>query len=269
MGVEILMSCMHQHDDALIRSSRLTGDVTVINQCDREDFREYPTPDGTARIWSVTDRGLTRSRNLALEKARGDICMLCDDDETFLPGYADTIRAAYDRNPRADILIFKMVNRPPSFPDREMDLGFPAIMKVSSWQISFRRQRLLDSGVRFDTHLGAGTGNGAEEELKFLLDALRAGLRIRYVPEAVASVAQEVSTWFTGFDEAFFVNRGATTRYIFGTVPAAAYGVYYVLRKKHLYQDNLTPAQALAAIFRGIREDKIGNQVRQERRNIQ
>jgi len=92
------------------------------------------------------------------------------------------------------------------------------------------------------------------------LDCERAGLVIYYVPVVIASVAQEASTWFAGFNEAFFENRGATTRYILGTGLATLYAVYYVLRKKSLYQQNLSSGAALRATLRGIRNNKIGKQ---------
>jgi len=260
MTLEVLMSCMHQSDDTLVHNSQLTGNVLMINQCDHEDYVEYKTVSGIVRMFSTKDRGLTRSRNMAIAHARGDICLICDDDEVFVPGYEDAILTAYRDYPQADIIIFKMANRDPSFPDQSMRLRFPQTMKVSSWQISFRRKRLLESGVRFDELLGAGTGNGAEEELKFLLDCERAGLVIYYVPVVIASVAQEASTWFAGFNEAFFENRGATTRYILGTGLATLYAVYYVLRKKSLYQQNLSSGAALRATLRGIRNNKIGKQ---------
>ena len=197
---------------------------------------------------------------MAIANATGDICLICDDDEVFVPGYETAILEAYRDNPHADVIIFKMANREPSFPERTMQLKFPQTMKVSSWQISFRRDQLLKSGVRFDELLGAGTGNGAEEELKFLLDCERAGLVIYYVPAVIASVAQEASTWFSGFNETFFENRGATTRYILGAGLATVYAVYYVLRKKSLYQQNISTGAALRATLRGIRNNKIGKQ---------
>lgn len=260
MTLEVLMSCMHQSDDTLVRNSQLNGNVLMINQCDHEDYVEYRTVSGTVRMFSTKDRGLTRSRNMAIANARGDICLVCDDDEVFVPDYENAILTAYHDHPEADIIIFKMANRAPSFPDQPMRLRFPKTMKVSSWQISFRRERLRESGVRFDELLGAGTGNGAEEELKFLLDSERAGLVIYYVPVVIASVAQEASTWFSGFNETFFENRGATTRYILGTGLATLYAVYYVLRKKSLYQQNLSTGAALRATLRGIRNNKIGKQ---------
>lgn len=232
----------------------------MINQCDREHYAEYPAANGTVRMFFTTQRGLTKSRNLAVKKARADICLLCDDDEVFVSGYEAAILRAYEENAQADVIIFKMVNRAPSFEDKVIRLRFPQTMKVSSWQISFRRERLLASGVRFDELLGAGTGNGAEEELKFLLDCERAGLVIYYVPVSIASVAQEESTWFGGFDESFFENRGATTRYILGAGLASVYAIYYILRKKNLYSQSISPKSALSATFRGIRENKIGKQ---------
>jgi len=265
MKLEVLMSCMHQVDDILVRRSGLTGDVVVINQCDREGYAEYPTPRGTARMFFTRQRGLTRSRNMALEKARADICLLCDDDEAFLPDYADRIVSAYESLPQADVIILKMENRPASFPDRVKRLRFPWTMKVSSWQISFRRDRLLASNVRFDELLGAGTGNGAEEELKFLLDCERAGLRIYYVPAVIASVSQESSTWFSGFDLRFFENRGATTRYILGAGMASLYAVYYIIRKRPIYEAAVSPGAALRAVFRGIRENRISKQAARRR----
>lgn len=260
MKLEVLMSCMHQSDAALVYESQITSNCVVINQCDREENAVFTTKNGVIRMFSTKERGLTKSRNMAIAKSNGDVCLLCDDDEQFVPNYEQKIIDAYNQLPQADVIIFKMVNRTPSFQDKVMRLRFPQTMKVASWQISFRREKLLEAGVRFDENLGAGSGNGAEEELKFLLDCQRAGLKIYYVPVEIASVAQTTSTWFGGFTETFFENRGATTRYILGAGLAILYGLYYVIRKRDLYQETISPMQALKALFRGIRENKISKQ---------
>ena len=189
MKLEILMSCMHQRDDMLIRVSRITGDVLVVNQCDEEAYTEFSTRDGLARIYSTKQRGLTKSRNMAVRNAKGDICLLCDDDEIFAKDYDKKIIKVYEQLPQADVVIFKMENRPSAFQNKIMRIRFPQTLHVSSWQISFRRENLLKANVFFDELLGAGTGNGAEEELKFLRDCERAGLQIYYVPTEIASVA--------------------------------------------------------------------------------
>ncbi len=43
------------------------------------------------------------------------------------------------------------------------------------------------------------SGNGAEEELKFLLDCQRAGLRIYYVPTGIAAVGSQVDNPISTF----------------------------------------------------------------------
>lgn len=262
MKLDILMSCMHQEDMHLIAASGITGSAVVINQCNREGLREYPEDPGRIKWQDSLDRGLTKSRNLAISMSDADICLLCDDDEKFVPDYEKKILDAYERLPQADVIIFRMCDRPSAFPNQIMRLKFPKTMHVSSWQISFRRERLLAAEVKFDELMGAGTGNGAEEELKFMTDCQKAGLQIYYVPEEIASVAQAESTWFEGFNEQFFYNRGATTRYILKFPLAAAYGVFYVLKKKPMYEGQITPGNALKATFRGILENKIGAQAK-------
>ncbi len=264
MKLEILLSCMNQADGHLIEQSNIAGDAVVINQCDQNGYFEKKTKDGVARFFSTSDRGLTKSRNMAIAKSNADICLLCDDDEVFVDSYAQKIINSYEKLPFADIIIFKMTNRTPSFEDKVMRLKFPKTMKVSSWQISFRRENIQKAGVQFDTLLGAGSGNGAEEELKFLRDCEKAGLKIYYVPEAIASVGQTESTWFNGFDSTFFENRGATTRYILGLWLSLLYAFYYVFTKRNMYKKDISTASALSHILRGIHHNKITKQKRGE-----
>lgn len=262
MKLEILLSCMFQSDRKLIENSRITSDATVINQCDEEKYEEYKTPNGVAKVYSTTERGLTKSRNMAIAKSNADVCMLCDDDEVFVIDYEEKILKAYNEIPSADVIIFKMVDRPTRFGDEVKQLKFPQTMQVSSWQISFKRESLVKSGVRFDELLGAGTGNGAEEELKFLTDCEKAGLKIYYCPTEIASVGQTQSTWFKGFTEQFFIDRGATTRYILGFPLASLYAFYYILRKRNEYSSQISSFKALKSIFKGMAENKVGKQAK-------
>ncbi|MBQ8932241.1 MAG: hypothetical protein IJ045_07400 [Ruminiclostridium sp.] len=66
MKLEVLLSCMHKEDMDIISDSRITGSAVVINQCDKEDYDELKTKNGLARMYSVKDRGLIKSRNKAI-----------------------------------------------------------------------------------------------------------------------------------------------------------------------------------------------------------
>lgn len=254
---EILLSCMFLSDSKeMIMRSHITSDTVIINQCDEENYKEENICNALLRTFSVTDRGLTKSRNLAISKSQADICIICDDDEIFNEGYEKAVLSAYDALPDADIIIFDMVDRPLKWGNSIKRLGYIDLMSVSSWQITFRREKLLASGVLFDENMGAGSGNGAEEEFRFLTQCRKAKLRIYHYPFRLASVAQTQSTWFKGFDEEFFVNRGNTTRYIMGLPLSVLYAAYYAFAKRKQLS-GMSMLRAFSYTVKGIKENRL------------
>ena len=254
---EILLSCMFLSDsEEMIKRSHITSDTVIINQCDEENYKEENICNALIRTFSVTDRGLTKSRNLAISKSQADICIICDDDEIFNEGYEKAVSSAYDALPDADIIIFDMVDRPLKWGNSIKRLGYIDLMSVSSWQITFRREKLLASGVLFDENMGAGSGNGAEEEFRFLTQCRKAKLRIYHYPFRLASVAQTQSTWFKGFDEEFFVNRGNTTRYIMGLPLSVLYAAYYAFAKRKQLS-GMSMFSAFSYTVKGIKENRL------------
>lgn len=254
---EILLSCMFLSDSKeMIKRSHITSDTVIINQCDEENYKEENICNALLRTFSVTDRGLTKSRNLAISKSQADICIICDDDEIFNKGYEKAVLSAYDALPDADIIIFDMVDRPLKWGNSIKRLGYIDLMSVSSWQITFRREKLLASGVLFDENMGAGSGNGAEEEFRFLTQCRKAKLRIYHYPFRLASVAQTQSTWFKGFDEEFFVNRGNTTRYIMGLPLSVLYAAYYAFAKRKQLS-GMSMLRAFSYTVKGIKENRL------------
>lgn len=254
---EILLSCMFLSDSKeMIKRSHITSDTVIINQCDEENYKEENICNALLRTFSVTDRGLTKSRNLAISKSQADICIICDDDEIFNEGYEKAVSSAYDALPDADIIIFDMVDRPLKWGNSIKRLDYIDLMSVSSWQITFRREKLLASGVLFDENMGAGSGNGAEEEFRFLTQCRKAKLRIYHYPFRLASVAQTQSTWFKGFDEEFFVNRGNTTRYIMGLPLSVLYAAYYAFAKRKQLS-GMSMLRAFSYTVKGIKENRL------------
>lgn len=258
MKLEILLSCMNLQDEDIIERSRIESDTIIVNQCDHDDYSEIEKNGHRIRTWSVNDRGLTKSRNYAIRRSEADICLLCDDDEVFADNYETGILTAYKDIPDADVIIFNIGNRPAHWGDIPKRLGYLDLMHVASWQISFRRQSLIENEVYFDERMGAGSGNGAEEEFRFLTDCRKKKLAIYYVPFAIADVAQTKSTWFKGYNEEFFINRGNTTRYIMGYVPAVLYAAYYSVRKRHQFDNDISWFKAFRLIMKGVHENRLG-----------
>ena len=260
MRLEVLVSCMNQTDMSILKRTGITSDALIINQCGRDGFDRTTVRGRAARMISTTARGLSKSRNMALANAEGDICLLCDDDERFVRAYEKIICGAFLRIPDADLIAFDIANQPCRLKKRAQRLKRLQLLRVSSWQIAFRRESVISAGVRFDEYMGAGTGNGAQEENKFLLDCERSGLKIYYVPIAIGSVAQAHSTWFAGFTEDFFYKRGTATRYMLGLPLAVLYAGYYLAAKRRLYRGEISVGRAAVAVLKGIVSNDIAGQ---------
>lgn len=250
MKFQVILSCMHNKDFSIIERSGL-GNVNtlVINQCDTN--ADYKVEEGIHTMIYTATRGLSVSRNMAIDNSDADICLVSDDDEFFVPDLEKLVVDAYEKFPQADLIVFRMVNRSTKLGDKPKKLSKLELLRVSSWQISFKLASVKGK-VAFDTNLGAGTKNGAGEENKFLLDCYRAGLSIYYVPIKIAAVAQESSTWFHGYDRRFFFNRGKTTRYILGLPLSLLYAVHYLVTKRRRYTKDISVKIAAKELFRGI-----------------
>lgn len=265
MTLEVLLSCMHQKDDGIITRSNLGKVKTlVVDQCDiAED--EMVEINHLHRLYHTNTRGLSVSRNLAIQNAQADICLLSDDDEIFVDALEERISRAYERFPEADLIIFQLSNRYKKLGDRPRQLRKYDLLRVASWQISFRLSSVKDQ-ILFDPLLGAGTGNGGGEENKFLLDCWRAGKKIFFVPEIIAEgINDSGSTWFSGWNKSFFYNRGKTTRYILGLPVSLAYAVYFLLGKRRLYRDEISVWDAAKSLLSGILNNDLARKEQQMR----
>lgn len=251
MEVEVLLSCMYEEDFSLIEKSNLRGkNVLLVNQCNvSEPF--MLTEGGSYRMLKTPTRGISVSRNLAIAHAKADVCVLADNDEIFWDGFDDKISQAYTELPDADLIIFKITNIPKKLGSVTRRLRKKDLLRVCSLQITFRPSSLRGK-VSFDKNLGAGSGNGASEENKFLLECYGKGLKLYYVPVEIASLRENESTWFQGYDEEFFFNRGKTTRYIYGVPFALVYGVYYLVRKRPKYKTDMSVWSAFRSLLKGI-----------------
>ena len=274
LNFELLLSCINQKDFSIIERSRIQSDVLIVNQyCSIKKEEKLPYLETQeiggffCRKYNVQEKGISRSRNFAIRNAQADICLLADDDEEFCSQYREMILSSFERYPYADILIFRIGNRPKKVRTTFHPVYFPEILRVSSCQIAFRRKRVIEKKIVFDEDMGAGTGNGAEEEIKFLLECLKQKLKIFNVPVTIAMMQENNhSTWFYGYNEVFFENRGMTTRYLFGTSFALGYGIYYIWTKRELYQDDISAKQAWNALRRGIKQNRLGKKKRKEKR---
>ena len=109
MGPEVLLSAMFLENEDYIDTLFIHTDCVVINQCDSEDVRRSvrDSAGGHSDICYVKtrERGLSKSRNMALSYAKGPVCILCDNDVEYVSDYDRIINDAFSRHPDADLRI--------------------------------------------------------------------------------------------------------------------------------------------------------------------
>jgi len=247
---------MHQTDKSIIKHIGLECDAVVVNQCDCDSIESFEH-NGRHITWiNSTQRGLSRSRNMALVNSTADICLLVDDDEELEPGYTATIASAFERNLRASVIGFQVQGIESVFKTYaggEGRVGFMRSMKMASVEIAIKRMDLIDNGIKFNEMIGAGTKYYMGEENAMLFNCLSKGLKIYYVPQVIGRVHIGNSTWFNGFDAKYFHNRGAVFTAMSQKWSLLLIGQFAV-RKYKLYKKEVSFTNALKLMLNGRKE---------------
>ncbi|WHY86074.1 glycosyltransferase family A protein [Neobacillus novalis] len=214
MEIEVLVSTMNQQSLELTKKMNLNNNVLIINQCDKVDFNQRQSDNSSIRMLTYKERGLSNSRNRAVENAAGDICVLADDDVIYDNDYREKIQGAYDLHKDADIIAFQVIRtgstRLKKFRNYTSVENYVSCMKISSVEITFKRESILKSGIKFNSLFGAGSHFYLGEESIFLYDCLKKGLKIVYVPVRIGTVSTDESTWFKGYTPHLFKSIGAS-----------------------------------------------------------
>ncbi|WP_195932057.1 glycosyltransferase family A protein [Turicibacter sanguinis] len=257
LSFQILLSCMNEKDFSVLANSNINSNTIIVNQCNENGIEQIKDK---VIMFNVAENGLSRSRNLAISKSNKDICLLADDDEFFYDNLEEIILNTYKNCPKADIIIFEFENKRKNLSKNIRKLYFFEMLKISSVQISFKRNSIQEKNIKFDTLLGAGTGNGAGEENKFLIDCYKSGLKIYYAPIDIGYLRDDKeSTWFRGYNEDYFYKRGKATRYYLGIFLATIYGIYFILFKNKIYSDFITRKKAFLFLMKGIYATRLGS----------
>ena len=203
MRLNILISCYNGSVDgvgAMFQPQRDDVRYVVSHQMS-EDYAQACPPLSMDRedvIYApFRGRGISRNRNHCLDvvKAHSDvpgeeICLLADDDVTYLPDSFDKVLAAFREHPEISLAAFRILtpqSQPPFKPYQDKSFVVNKIplrgkYYFSSIELAFRLEAIGD--LRFDEDFGVGAAKWPEggEETIFLSDCLKMGLKMRYFP---------------------------------------------------------------------------------------
>lgn len=254
MVVETLVSTMHQKNLDIVNKMNIQTKAIIINQCDSYGYIEDDIR--SVQMYSFNEKGIGKSRNNALMRATGDICVLADDDEVFVDNYETIIKQAFLNNPKADLILFNVPStnkeRPTVNIIKNKKVNSFNFMKYGAVNIAFKRESILKANVYFSLLFGGGAKYSAGEDTLFIHTCLEKGLNIFSDTAKIASVKQESSSWFSGYNEKYFFDKGVFFASLSKKM-AYALILQYAIRKHSLYKKDVSFKYALRYMIRGVK----------------
>ncbi len=252
--LQVLISTMYLGNPAeLLTKMNIQSSAVIIDQCDcvGEDhlsFRGYPV-----HIYHTTERGLSRSRNMAIANATAEILIFADDDFFYTDGYDAFVTEAFDSFSDADIIVFNAM-RSDGHVYRKLPggrVGKKHRFSINSVRITAKRESFSNHSISFDTEFGAGADISGGEDTIFISDCFRKKLRIYSYDRLLCRGLQpeRQSTWFSGYSPAYFLDRGAIYKRMVKYYPLLIF--YFATKNWKLYCKDISFAKAVQYMFEG------------------
>ncbi|MCF8272436.1 MAG: glycosyltransferase family 2 protein [Flavobacteriaceae bacterium] len=240
LKVEVLISAMHKMSLAFVENmfpfhELINLNILIINQTDKGKELQSTFPN--IRVVNSYGKGLSKSRNLALQNAIGDICLIADDDVEYLPDFEETVINTFIKFPEASIVRFKIETFSGEaykrYPISSKKLNKKKeIENTSSIEIAFKREAICNK-VQFNTNFGLGSYFTCGEEYLFLKETLKQHKKVYFENTAIVKHSVKRSTSNLGSDQ--FVKAQAALYYHDYKLLSYLYlfkFVFFLLRKR-------------------------------------
>ncbi|WP_214891639.1 glycosyltransferase family A protein [Exiguobacterium sp. s142] len=259
MKLEVLISTMYQTGfSKLIRKMKIKSDAIFINQSDSFEYSCINNNNNNIKIFTFPERGIGLSRNNALMRAEGDICLLADDDVILDENYYEIIIKAYEEHPEADVILFNVPSlnhkRPTVDIKKKQKIHHLNYMKYGAVNITFRTKKIQDRAIYFSLAFGGGAKYSAGEDTLFLHNCLEKKLKIVALPKIIGWVEQKDSTWFEGYNKKYFFDKGIFFSHL-SKRNAYLLALQFLIRKHKLYKDQISFNDAFKKIIEGIKNE--------------
>lgn len=214
MELEVLVATMQQTDLSLVEKMNLRQNAVIANQCGRWDYTQSRIDGKQVRMLSTDTKGVGINRNLALQLAEADILLFADDDMVYYDGTLQGVLDAFRQQPDADVIFFCMdyTRDGEIFEQRRHKtkrLHTWNCLRYGAARMAIRREAVVRHRLAFSTLFGGGCRYSSGEDTLFILEAVRAGLKLYASDYVIGKCAKDTSSWFSGYNEKYFYDRGA------------------------------------------------------------
>ncbi len=259
MKLEMLISAVNANPIPLIKGMKPECDSVLINQCDTDGDEELRYGNFSIKVFFRKERGVGRSRNLALANANADVLLFSDEDICYRKGYAKAVLEEFQEHPEADILLFNVnvcKERQTYWNDSFHRVKWYNCGRYPAYSIAIRKDKLQSVGVKYSELFGGGAKYSNGEDSLFLKQCADKGLKLYASTVIIGEEIPRESTWFHGYTEKFFFDRGVLFAYLYGKM-AKVWAIRFVLTKKEMLQGEIKGKQAYRLLCDGIRQGRI------------
>lgn len=223
MGLQVLVAAVGENPATLAGRMNLESDAIIVNQTDRYAYQEYKylCPNGAKKIqcYNLAERGVGLSRNHALLRATGDFLLFADEDIVYDSGYEQKVLEQFAQHPEADFLLFNIrvgETRATYYTERFHRVHLWNAGRYPTYSFAVRRDKLHAAHITFHLWFGGGAKYSNGEDSLFLKDCIAYGLKVYAVPVELGMERERRSTWFQGYTEKFFIDRGVLYHFLYG-----------------------------------------------------
>ena len=245
-SIEVLVACMNQNNLSLYREMNLVTNAVFANQTDKFSYEETKVnkDKNTIKIISTNQRGVGKNRNTALLYASADILLMADEDMRYIDDYTDIVYRAFKEYPNADMIVFDLhYNNIKSESKRKIKkskrLRLYNSLSYGTPRIAIKKKSLDKANIWFSVLYGGGARYTSGEDSLFIVEALKKGMVGYTYPCVIAEVDHGDSTWFKGFNDKYYIDRGY---WIANAFPLLKYpiGIYYAYRLRNSSEKSST-----------------------------
>lgn len=260
MTLEVLVSAVNADIDELIKRIRINSDAIIINQCDKNAYEEKILNSFLVRVYHFKERGVGLSRNNALLRAKADIVLFVDEDETLVENYREIIINEFEKNKNAEMMFFNIntinTDRKTYEIKRNRRVHKYNCLRYGAARLAVRLSVIRANRISFSLLFGGGALYGSGEDSLFIYDSLKKKIRAYSNSYCIATVNQKESSWFTGYHSKFFFDKGALLYSLHGHM-AIFFTLIFLLRHREFYE-KIGFKQALISMRLGIKDIKVG-----------
>ncbi|MGB6269435.1 MAG: glycosyltransferase family A protein [Olleya sp.] len=219
LKLEILLATMNRTSlDFLTHlfpeANFLDFNILIINQTTEDKLLKSDYDN--IKVINAFEKGLSKSRNLAIKNATGDVCLLADDDVKYKKGFSEIITKAFNTYKSAAIITFKMQdfegNDFRSYSNKKSH-DLETIKNVNSVVISFNRKQIIKNNLWFDEAFGLGAIFKTADEYIFMRETFEKKLTVLFESKVILSHPKFSSGQDNGSDTLLFARAALYYKY--------------------------------------------------------